>query len=77
MICTSLLGEAAALHPLGKVLALAIFYVALAWLPLRGIAALLHHKARRQRAQALRDEADARMWDPYRVGEKVLPPPPW
>ncbi len=74
MICTSLLGEAAALHPLGKVLALAIFYVALAWLPLRGIAALLHHKARRQRAQALRNEASATMWAPYRVGQKLLPP---
>ncbi len=72
MICTLLLGEGAALQALGKVLALAIFYVALAWLPLRGIAALLHHKARRQRAQALK--ASARMWAPYRVGQKLLPP---
>jgi hypothetical protein len=68
MISTALLAEGLTLHPIGKVIAVALFYVTLAWLPLRGMAALLlarRHRARRRRSNE---------WPGYHVGMKILPP---
>ena len=74
MSTTLLLADDVTLDLIFQTVSLVLFYVALAWLPLRAITALLRYAARRKKRADLMAAVEAQPEDRYCIGMKILPP---
>ena len=72
MLTTLLLGAEDGGRLAFESVALVLFYIALAWLPLRLIAAAVHAGKQRRARDAVR--VAAQHDEPYHLGMKILPP---